>query len=1472
MTSFLYECLREVGLQRYYPQFSDLGFSNPAQLSKLTMSDYPQLGVHHMEDRTRLFYLVQIMKALGEEQKDEYELHDDEEEQEVMVDPIAPPRRRLYFGPPSPEPQLDFLTQDGKTNTCVGKTHRNKYTTQTGKEEGSCHTPIVAVNSRHKARTSIQTSKRSSWTNVDAWGCNIYKDSKTPHKRKTKEQIQCLKEIQRKALIQQDSTPLYKVKHIAGYNYGLPNSSPAPSTRAARGVGVDLERIRVCVRKRPLSRSEERRGDTDVVVAQNRECVMICEKKEAVDLSQYVLQHEFYYDEVFSEACTNEDVYLKTAGPLIQHIFSGGKATCFAYGQTGAGKTYTMLGSPQRPGLYALAGRDIFAQLKKPFSEPRVTRHPGAPFVFVSFFEIYCGQLYDLLDHRKRLFAREDRNHVVQVVGLREVRVESVDTLLEVISYGSQERRQGASSINCDSSRSHALLQIHLRDPKHQLIGRISFVDLAGSERAADTREPDRKNRIEGAEINQSLLALKECIRALDQEHIHTPFRQSKLTQVLKDSFTGNSKTCMIANISPSHLATEHTLNTLRYADRVKEIRKGDKSLLGLHRRSSKYSGSLSPKHGKNSRGKSPLKRIKSKGYTTCVDDRVSTCSPVRMGFPTGDALVCSTPKFTAEKENHGQQAEFFLDHTTPVRGTLKDGMNKDSREWEKRRVAKETKKNLGQHQATSGEKAKRAGKRPGGHRVHNSICCKNLKDSLFVEEEFTGDQDISVINIEKEKKNPMECRGKTEDQMREWEHQKERQKEETDAVKHLRRYHQQLQQLPSPTNLLSGKLGKQPLLNQLGMKKAEVLNPAVIQGIAFHCTPKIAALVCVGEDKNTCNHLCEDCSEADIVFKTRSGGQPVMTAWNTKDCLFGGVLSQQVLSSTQDDAEVIGSSQESLSSYQLDFSRYHAGPEILLESRWKMLGGKMESLGVDLQDNGSEQLPSTGMAADDIIFKKGLQLPVREECDSSERDLGKVVQSNTNGLRERGTEEEHNGVWNTCGLSESSNGSCKVVMGEKPFSSSDCKTVINPEDHNDISSDLKAVNHGVQDKVGTRIHINDTSDCLSHCVLKDNTNNSEPSCSSDKVQTTQWTRVVESTTSLFSSEMFLLGQPSSVVSSKTEVRESPDPETVEMSQEVTGMNGDMPLVSTDNSPDTSACTSTTMGPLSVSMLDVDRQTATDSIFQHDCNPPCICAWGGKEGFEEEESLVFAEVSKTINYPKCAREFNGHTKEQWSFMDPSLFGKNGHFLETATQHGREIQSDITVSSGGVPKQDHNSAKQVQVDVCRETVDLEFAQNDNFSKLHAAGSKEMFLSLSCSIESKNVGQMGNRNPSDAVHSSGVVELGLSGDVLKDGYQEESPHSTRQDTMSAAEPNTAIVHRIELGEAQRFVVEAHCEQLAKMESLCRREEALLNLQPNLDFKDYVLMLEEIMELQAQCVHSMRLQLDLYLTPKTQSSHTD
>ena len=145
---------------------------------------------------------------------------------------------------------------------------------------------------------------------------------------------------------------------------------------------------------------------------------------------------------------------------------------------------------------------------------------------------------------------------------------------MEQIGTGLQSRTSGTTGANADSSRSHAILQFQLKH-NGKVYGKMSFIDLAGNERGADTINQNKQTKIDGAEINKSLLALKECIRALDLDKKHTPFRGSKLTQVLKDSFTGNSKTTMIANVSPANSSCEHTLNTLRYADRVKELKKG---------------------------------------------------------------------------------------------------------------------------------------------------------------------------------------------------------------------------------------------------------------------------------------------------------------------------------------------------------------------------------------------------------------------------------------------------------------------------------------------------------------------------------------------------------------------------------------------------------------------------------------------------------------------------------------------------------------------------------------------------------------------------------------------------------------------------------------------------------------------------------------------------------------------------------
>ncbi|XP_006899085.1 PREDICTED: kinesin-like protein KIF2C [Elephantulus edwardii] len=335
---------------------------------------------------------------------------------------------------------------------------------------------------------------------------------------------------------------------------------------------IEEHRICVCVRKRPLNKQELAKKEIDVISVPSKSLLLVHEPKLKVDLTKYLENQAFCFDFAFDETASNEVVYRFTARPLVQTIFEGGKATCFAYGQTGSGKTHTMGGDLSgkslnvSKGIYAMASRDVF-YLK---NQPRY-RNLGLE-VYVTFFEIYNGKLFDLLNKKAKLRVLEDGKQQVQVVGLQEHLVNCADDVIKMIDIGSACRTSGQTFANSNSSRSHACFQILLR-AKGKVHGKFSLVDLAGNERGVDTSSADQQTRIESAEINKSLLALKECIRALGQNKAHTPFRESKLTQVLRDSFIGeNSRTCMIAMISPGISSCEYTLNTLRYADRVKEL------------------------------------------------------------------------------------------------------------------------------------------------------------------------------------------------------------------------------------------------------------------------------------------------------------------------------------------------------------------------------------------------------------------------------------------------------------------------------------------------------------------------------------------------------------------------------------------------------------------------------------------------------------------------------------------------------------------------------------------------------------------------------------------------------------------------------------------------------------------------------------------------------------------------------------
>uniref|UniRef100_A0A8C4W5A9 Kinesin-like protein KIF24 n=1 Tax=Gopherus evgoodei TaxID=1825980 RepID=A0A8C4W5A9_9SAUR len=650
MASCLYECLCEAELEKYYPQFVALGLRKIDELAKIAMKDYAKLGVHNMNDRKRLFQLIRIIKIMQEEEEGAGTTKQDFQPCDLYIQPQVTrsgPRRQLHF-------ESLFEKKDGTVKDCELELQSfSDFCTNKEKEslvEMLGHVlPGDSEDNKITRRDILNVPGTRTQNELDC--PTIYSSNNIAH------------------LLGDSEAPIIqRVTHISGYNYGLPHSCIRSSTSEKEMPWTETDKIRVCVRKRPLGLREERRGEVNIIRVEDKETLLLHEKKEAVDLTQYILQHVFYFDEVFGEACTNQDVYMKTAHPLIQHIFNGGNATCFAYGQTGAGKTYTMIGSHQNPGLYALAAKDIFRQLEASQSRRELC-------VWISFYEIYCGQLYDLLNGRRRLFAREDSKHVVQIVGLREVQVDTVDLLLEVILKGGKERSTGATGVNSDSSRSHAIIQIQIKDSANRTFGRISFIDLAGSERAADARDSDKQTKMEGAEINQSLLALKECIRALDQEHAHTPFRQSKLTQVLKDSFIGNSKTCMIANVSPSHIATEHTLNTLRYADRVKELKKGIKCCTPVTDRR-RIAGNVSPKRIQNSPSthvgdKSSPKKVKLGLHHPLSSLRIKASPSV---FHPTNVPFSSTPKGAKGHAKKGNPSSPWLNHTSPIKGMLKIG------------------------------------------------------------------------------------------------------------------------------------------------------------------------------------------------------------------------------------------------------------------------------------------------------------------------------------------------------------------------------------------------------------------------------------------------------------------------------------------------------------------------------------------------------------------------------------------------------------------------------------------------------------------------------------------------------------------------------------------------------------------------------------------------------------------------------
>ena len=328
---------------------------------------------------------------------------------------------------------------------------------------------------------------------------------------------------------------------------------------------IDNSKIFVVVRKRPLSKKEISNGEIDCISCLNPK-VTVHECKIKIDgITKYLEDHEFFFDNTFNENESTEEIYENTISPMINLVLKKGIVTCFAYGQTGSGKTFTMRG------IENLAIESLFQEIKKMNKKFEI---------LISFFEIYGGRLYDLLNNKNKLQVFDDSKGVTQIFGLQEFIAETPEDMRLIIDKANAVRTTHNTVTNETSSRSHAICNIKIKEKGSKDFGKLSLVDLAGSERAQETQSNNRTRRAEGAEINKSLLALKECIRALQarktsgNNDIHVPFRASKLTHVLRDSFVSKSdksRIIMISCINPSYISSNHTINTLRYSDRLKE-------------------------------------------------------------------------------------------------------------------------------------------------------------------------------------------------------------------------------------------------------------------------------------------------------------------------------------------------------------------------------------------------------------------------------------------------------------------------------------------------------------------------------------------------------------------------------------------------------------------------------------------------------------------------------------------------------------------------------------------------------------------------------------------------------------------------------------------------------------------------------------------------------------------------------------
>lgn len=326
-------------------------------------------------------------------------------------------------------------------------------------------------------------------------------------------------------------------------------------------------RIRVAVRLRPYMAKPEEKDEGPCVRGIDSQNIEIINWRNATETVKY------HFDVFHGEKTTQQEVFLASVKPILPHVLNGQNASVFAYGPTGAGKTHTMLGSSDQPGVIPRAVKDIFKLVKSKDEED------GWDYVIgMSYLEIYNEKVLDLLSPNSQdLPIREDKDKNILIPGLTHMTISSFADFDKHFVPATLNRTTASTKLNQRSSRSHAILLIKVVRtqrtlPYRRQTGKLYLVDLAGSEDNRRTGNQGIRLKESGA-INLSLFSLSKVVDSLNSgTAVRVPYRDSKLTRLLQDSLGGSAHSVMIANIAPEYKYYFDTFSALNFAAKSKLI------------------------------------------------------------------------------------------------------------------------------------------------------------------------------------------------------------------------------------------------------------------------------------------------------------------------------------------------------------------------------------------------------------------------------------------------------------------------------------------------------------------------------------------------------------------------------------------------------------------------------------------------------------------------------------------------------------------------------------------------------------------------------------------------------------------------------------------------------------------------------------------------------------------------------------